>query len=182
MFSWVSRMHTGVSLRRPKLLNGPYLESGRQVLWEDGERILCREWRRSDDDSPRAVLTVLISAYDPSRSSLDRLTREYELRDELDGAWAAQPLELLQDGGRAVNRDRVQVQQVVLNLILNAVEAMSAVDEGVRELLLSTEQSETYGVLVAVRDSGPGTLIRNVASAFSTLHRRPWRPAVGGRE
>ena len=56
----------------------------------------------------------------------------------------------------AVHRDRVQVQQVVLNLILNAVEAMSAVDEGVRELLLSTERSETYGVLVAVRDSGPG--------------------------
>ena len=47
------------------------------------------------------------------------------------------------------------MQQVVLNLILNAVEAMSAVDEGVRELLLSTERSETYGVLVAVRDSGP---------------------------
>ena len=45
---------------------------------------------------------------------------------------------------------------MVLNLVLNAVEAMSAVDEGVRELLLSTEHSETYGVLVAVRDSGPG--------------------------
>jgi nitrogen-specific signal transduction histidine kinase len=60
------------------------------------------------------------------------------------------------EGLPAVNRDRVQLQQVVLNLILNAVEAMSAVDEGVRELLLSTEQSETYGVLVAVRDSGPG--------------------------
>jgi signal transduction histidine kinase len=60
------------------------------------------------------------------------------------------------EGLPAVQGDRVQVQQVVLNLVLNAVEAMSAVDEGVRELLLSTEQSETYGVLVAVRDSGPG--------------------------
>src|SRR5580692_2812050 len=46
--------------------------------------------------------------------------------------------------------------QVVLNLVLNAVEALSAVEEGVRELLLSTERSETCGVLVAVRDSGPG--------------------------
>ena len=62
----------------------------------------------------------------------------------------------LAEGLLAVQGDRVQLQQVVLNLILNAVEAMSAVDEGVRELLLSTEQSETYGVLVAVRDSGPG--------------------------
>ena len=62
----------------------------------------------------------------------------------------------LTEGLPAVHGDRVQVQQVVLNLILNAEEAMSAVDEGVRELLLSTEQSETYGVLVTVRDSGPG--------------------------
>jgi signal transduction histidine kinase len=62
----------------------------------------------------------------------------------------------LTEGLPAVQGDRVQLQQVVLNLILNAVEAMSAVDEGVRELLLSTERSETCGVLVAVRDSGPG--------------------------
>ena len=62
----------------------------------------------------------------------------------------------LTEGLPAVHGDRVQLQQVVLNLILNAVEAMSAVDEGVRELLLSTERSERYGVLVAVRDSGPG--------------------------
>ena len=60
------------------------------------------------------------------------------------------------EGLPAVHGDRVQVQQVVLNLILNAVEAMSAVEEDVRELLLSTERSETCGVLVAVRDSGPG--------------------------
>src|SRR5271170_464471 len=70
MFNWVSRMQTGVrrqGLRLANSLNGPYLESGRQILWEDGERVLCREWRRSDDDSPRAVLTVLTSAYHPSR-------------------------------------------------------------------------------------------------------------------
>ena len=55
-----------------------------------------------------------------------------------------------------VQGDHVQLQQVVLNLILNAVEAMSTVEAGPRELLISTEQTQTGGVLVSVRDSGPG--------------------------
>ena len=48
------------------------------------------------------------------------------------------------------------MQQVVLNLILNAVEAMGSVQEGPRELSISTEQNQANGVLVAVRDTGPG--------------------------
>jgi PAS domain S-box-containing protein len=55
-----------------------------------------------------------------------------------------------------VRGDRVQLQQVILNLILNAVEAMGSVDGGPRELLISTEQTGTNGVVVAVHDSGPG--------------------------
>ncbi len=62
----------------------------------------------------------------------------------------------LAEGLLPVQGDRVQLQQVVLNLILNAVEAMSTVEAGPRELLISTEQTQTGGVLVSVRDSGPG--------------------------
>jgi PAS domain S-box-containing protein len=62
----------------------------------------------------------------------------------------------LTQGLAPVQGDRVQLQQVVLNLILNAVEAMSTVEAGPRELLISTEQTQTGGVLVSVRDSGPG--------------------------
>jgi PAS domain S-box-containing protein len=55
-----------------------------------------------------------------------------------------------------IHGDRVQLQQVILNLVINAVEAMSRVSAGERELLITTRQAEAGGVLVAVQDSGPG--------------------------
>jgi signal transduction histidine kinase len=61
----------------------------------------------------------------------------------------------LAEGLLPVLGDRIQLQQVLLNLILNAAEAMGSVEVGARELVISTEQDQT-GVLVAVRDSGPG--------------------------
>ncbi len=70
-----------------------------------------------------------------------------------------------------VRGDRVQLQQVLLNLVLNAVEAMSGVGDEARELTITTEQNQTTGFLVTVRDSGqgidPGHLER-VFDAFYT--------------
>jgi PAS domain S-box-containing protein len=54
-----------------------------------------------------------------------------------------------------IQGDRVQLQQVLLNLLINAMDAMSGVSDGVRELLISTTEGAD-GVLVAVSDSGPG--------------------------
>jgi PAS domain S-box-containing protein len=55
-----------------------------------------------------------------------------------------------------IQGDRVQLQQVILNLIINAIEAMSNINEGSRELLVATGKDESSGVVVAVQDSGPG--------------------------
>jgi C4-dicarboxylate-specific signal transduction histidine kinase len=60
------------------------------------------------------------------------------------------------EGLPLVQGDRTQLQQVILNLIINAIEAMSCVGEGSRRLLISTARHGQDGVLVAVRDSGPG--------------------------
>ena len=76
--------------------------AGRQVLWEDGERVFCRGWRLGEDGSRSAVLVVLPVAAHPSRSSLDRLAHEHGLKEELDGAWAVRPLEIVRDGGRTM--------------------------------------------------------------------------------
>jgi C4-dicarboxylate-specific signal transduction histidine kinase len=65
---------------------------------------------------------------------------------------------------------RVQLQQVVLNLILNAVEAMSAVEVGPRELLISTEQTRIGGVLVSVQDCGPGIGPNNLHRVFEAFY------------
>jgi PAS domain S-box-containing protein len=62
----------------------------------------------------------------------------------------------LTDNLPLIDGDRVQLQQVMLNLIINAVEAMSGLTEGPRELLISTGKAKMGGVLVTVRDSGPG--------------------------
>src|SRR5262245_39718221 len=83
-------------------LNVAYSDGSSQVLWEDGERAFRRGWRPDDNGNPIAVLLVTPAADHPSPSRLDRLTHEYELKDELDGAWAARPLALMRDAGRTV--------------------------------------------------------------------------------
>jgi len=66
--------------------------------------------------------------------------------------------------------DRVQLQQVLLNLIVNAVEAMSAVDERSRELVIVSRLDEPDAVLVEVRDSGSGLDPQAVEQVFEAFY------------
>ena len=67
-----------------------------------GETVICRGSRRGDDGERRGVLFVLPVTEHPSPSILSRLSHEYGLKDELDGAWAVKPLELVRDGTRVM--------------------------------------------------------------------------------
>ena len=75
----------------------------------------------------------------------------------------------LSEGLFPTHGDRVQLQQVVLNLILNAAEAMGSVEAEPRELLISTEQHHK-DVLVAVRDSGPGIHPAHLERIFESFY------------
>jgi PAS domain S-box-containing protein len=76
----------------------------------------------------------------------------------------------LASGMAPVQGDRVQPQQVVLNLILNAVEAMRSIEMDERQLSISTEQSDANGTLVAVRDSGSGIDPEHLELVFEAFY------------
>jgi C4-dicarboxylate-specific signal transduction histidine kinase len=77
---------------------------------------------------------------------------------------------LLAEDLPTVEGDRVQLQQVILNLVVNAIEAMSGMNEVARDLLLSTEKVEPDGLLVAVRDSGPGLALATLEHLFDAFY------------
>jgi PAS domain S-box-containing protein len=73
-----------------------------EVLWEDGERLFCRRWHHSANGERHTVLVLLPIAEHPTPGSLNRLAHEYELKDDLDDAWAARPLELVSEQGKTM--------------------------------------------------------------------------------
>ena len=76
----------------------------------------------------------------------------------------------LSEGLPHILGDRVQLQQVILNLIMNAIEAMSQVSDGSRELLINTNNAEPDSVLVTVRDSGSGLPNVNPERIFDAFY------------
>ena len=66
--------------------------------------------------------------------------------------------------------DRVQLQQVMLNLIVNAIQSMSGVEDGNRELHISTVSIEPEGVCVAVRDTGHGLRPESMPRLFEPFY------------
>jgi PAS domain S-box-containing protein len=65
--------------------------------------------------------------------------------------------------------DRVQLQQVIINLVINAIQAMASVTDRPRILLIRSQQSEDGHVLVAVRDSGTGIEAKSVNKLFKAF-------------
>jgi predicted ATPase/signal transduction histidine kinase/GAF domain-containing protein len=90
-------------------------------------------------------------------------------RSEMDKKRITRKLQLADDLPRIVG-DRVQLQQVMLNLILNAIEAMSIVEDRSRELVAGTRLHKETEVLVTIRDSGPGLDPESIERAFTAFY------------
>jgi len=76
----------------------------------------------------------------------------------------------LAEGLPAVLGDHVQLQQVILNLIMNGIEAMAAVGEESRELLITSRKDDEGGVRVAVADTGPGLAAGALEQVFAAFY------------
>ncbi len=73
-----------------------------EPLWDDGERIYCRTWRNNAQGVPHAVMAVLPAAEHPAPNTISQLAHEFALKDYLDDAWAARPLQLVHSRGRTL--------------------------------------------------------------------------------
>jgi signal transduction histidine kinase len=106
----------------------------------------------------------------------------------------------LADDLALVPADRVQLQQVIKNLLVNAVEAISNVGDGSRELTIASGKDDRNAVFVEVQDTGPGLDPKKLDRLFQSFYttkpdgiglktrdqpidyRGPWRAPVGSAE
>ncbi len=111
------------------------------------------------NDGPTEVMDLNDALRDVVALSLPELQRgQVILRSEVAGDL---PL---------VIGDRVQLQQVILNLVLNAVEAMSGVANRPKELLIRTARTDSNGALLAVQDCGSGIDPANLERVFEAFY------------
>ncbi len=142
--------------------DSPNLDEAREAV-----RRIMRDGNRATDVISR--IRALVSKTDTEKSRLDVNDAIQEVaalaQGEVRRNSVALRTELAHDLPPVLG-DRVQLQQVILNLVMNGVEAMASVADRPRELLIYSQQHESDKVLVAVRDSGTGLHSENLDRLF----------------
>jgi len=129
-----------------------------------------------DNDRASTVVGRIRALLQKAPTRMDRLDLNEAVREVL-GLTHGEALKhgvsartQLDDGLPLIQGDRVQLQQVVLNLILNAVQAMEAVADCTREVLITTSQTEPNAVCLGVRDTGPGLSAETLPHLFEPFY------------
>lgn len=130
----------------------PNLEAGRRSV----ERML-RDGMRAGEVVQR--IQALVAKAPPRRDWLNMNAAISEVialvRTELQRNHITLQTEL-SEALPLIRGDRIQLQQIILNLVMNAIEAMSGAGQPARILSICSRQDGAHGILVAVRDTGPG--------------------------
>jgi signal transduction histidine kinase len=138
----------------------------------DGLHAIARDGRRASDVIGRIRALARRTATEKEPLDINEVIREVATLAEAEARRARARLRTEFAGNLPrVLGDRVQLQQVVLNLLLNGLEAMHAVVGRPRELVISTHREATDRVRVAVQDSGSGLdpqLANRIFEAFYT--------------
>lgn len=146
--------------------NPPNLEGARETA-----RRTIRDAHRSSDVIKR--LRTLYSKKDPALESTDlnETAREVTalLSTELQKNGVTLRQEFAEDLPPAFG-DRIQLQQVILNLVRNAADAMSTIDDRPRELLVKTERDQENRVRLSVKDSGVGLTPQATEKIFEAFY------------
>ena len=127
---------------------GDAAERAREIIGGIRDQVKKSPSRKDVFDLNRAIEEVLLLA--SNAITKDAIAVQTEFAKDL-------PL---------LHGDRVQLQQVALNLILNALEAMRSTSDPLRDLRISTEANEAGDVLVSVRDTGPGITSEHLERIF----------------
>jgi PAS domain S-box-containing protein len=146
--------------------NPPNVDGARETA-----RRTIRDGNRASDVITR--LRALYSKKEPSPESMDlnQATREVMALSlsELQRGGVMLRYEL-EDDLPPVLGDRIQLQQVILNLLRNAADAMSTIDDRSRELLIRTERDEGNQIRLSVKDSGVGFTPQSADKIFEAFY------------
>ena len=144
----------------------PDLEEVRQYL-----ELLLRDGRRAADVIGR--IRALVKRVPERRGHLDLNESVLEVIALTQNELQRNPVDLqtnLASGLPQIPADRVQLQQVILNLIVNALEAMNEVGDRPRSLIVNSGTNDSNAVFVEVRDTGPGLDEANLDRLFRSFY------------
>jgi PAS domain S-box-containing protein len=144
----------------------PNLNEAREAVWR-----IIRDGNRASDVITRIRALVRKTDTEKARLDINQIVQEvvFLTQNEAVRKGVKLRMELAADVPPVLG-DRVQLQQVILNLAMNGVEAMASVADRARELLIRSCQHGSDQVLVAVQDSGIGIDSQNLEKIFDAFY------------